>query len=773
MNLKIAVLVDQLLPGGVQKAAIEEVRNLKKLNFEPVLLILMRRGFEKKSSYLVKNIPHEFLSDRYPKIFQKSFKLPIFKFLSTLHLVSPIIAPLKVKGREFDILISHGTTTSLTTWSLHTFRQIPYISIIHDPMVYILEKVYSKTILKFIFPIIKPLASELEKRFVKSSSLCLVDSSVHVRFLMKNYHINPKILYLGVNPPKKIPPKLGDKIISFGRWDRGKNLTVLLDVIKLIKKAHLIIAGSWTNRNDLDYFRAEIAKKELEGKVTLITNYREKDLARICAKGRVWVHPHFEAFSLSALEAASHGLPIVIPKKSGITELFKENKHGFFPSKISPQKLKAVILPLMENKNLAQKMGKAAANLVKTNYTLQVRAQKLALFINEVLISKPKNMIALEIGHVGDVGIAGGDRLLEKMAVHLTLPLKISVIIPHANKRHWQESQVNVNVIPLKKNYFDKLTGPFGVFTTYLIRVFQAFKVLVGIKSAYILYSSTGIFPDVMPAFFIKLIKPKTFWIARIHHLSLPPNRRPGIFWVNLGSYILEQLSLFAIKVKADLLVTLNTDLKKVLVKKGLKEDKTIVLGGGVDFKAISKVKRPQVKKYDAVFLGRIHPAKGVFDLAPIWQKVARKIPSARLAVIGTGDLKTIKILKRQIKTFDLEKNISLLNFLPQKKLFRVLKESRVFLFTDHEAGFGLAVAEAMAAGLPVVGWDIGILGSVFKSGNLKIRKGNYDSFGQAVIKIITDSSFSDILSKAAVSEAKNLDWPKTSAKFNEVLSHL
>src|SRR3989344_6911146 len=99
-KIKVGVVIDQLLPGGVQKTAIEEVKNLRKLGCSASLLILMRKGFEKKSQYLVKDIPFEFLSDRYPKLLQKSFKLPFFTFLSTLHLVSPIFIPLKVKSRE-------------------------------------------------------------------------------------------------------------------------------------------------------------------------------------------------------------------------------------------------------------------------------------------------------------------------------------------------------------------------------------------------------------------------------------------------------------------------------------------------------------------------------------------------------------------------------------------------------------------------------------------------------------------------------------------------
>ena len=70
---KIAVFIDQLLPGGVQKAAIEEVKNLNKLGIDTKLVILMRKGFEKAYEYLVINTPYEFLSDRYPFFLRKSF----------------------------------------------------------------------------------------------------------------------------------------------------------------------------------------------------------------------------------------------------------------------------------------------------------------------------------------------------------------------------------------------------------------------------------------------------------------------------------------------------------------------------------------------------------------------------------------------------------------------------------------------------------------------------------------------------------------------------
>src|SRR4030042_2850025 len=110
---KIAVFVDQLVLGGVQKGAIEEVRLLRKLGYQGQLLSLMRKGFKPEYKKLIKDAPLIFLSDRYPQLFRNSLKFPFFSFFSTLHLFGPILAPFFVKKNEWDIIVSHGTTTCL------------------------------------------------------------------------------------------------------------------------------------------------------------------------------------------------------------------------------------------------------------------------------------------------------------------------------------------------------------------------------------------------------------------------------------------------------------------------------------------------------------------------------------------------------------------------------------------------------------------------------------------------------------------------------------
>lgn len=769
-KMKVAILVDLLIPGGVQKVATEEARNLNKLGLQTKLLVVSKEGFSKKNQYLTKGVPVEFLQNRYPKVLQKSFKLPVFRFLSTTHLLSPILAPFWVKQNEFDIILSHGTIAAFTAWSIKRYQKVPYIAIIHDPALYILDKIYSHTPLKILFPIIKALAYLLEKHFIKNANVCLVDSTVHKDFIQQNYNIGAQVLRLGINPPKNPIKKLGDKILTFGRWDKGKGLEILLELLKQLPDTNLIVAGAWSRQDELLWFKDLVREDGLSARVEIITEFNSKSLRKIVSQARFFIHPHFEAFSLSALEAASLGLPIIIPKKSGVTELFKHGIHGFFTKEATPAEFKKYTEILLKDSKLAFIMGRQAALAVKNHFTHLKRAEKLVLLIDEAL-PKRKKLVALETAHAGNQGFSGGDILLVEMLKRFRKPLDLTVIQHSSGSDHWEKPGLVLNLIKLKKNYFDTTVLPIMIFVSYLIRTFQAKSVLDKIQPPYILYSSSEILPDVIPAFLTKLIHPDSVWIARIHHIWLSPFKRPGSLMQNLGSYLLDKISLMTINMKADLVIVLNQNIKKYLKNHGFGEKKIEVLGGGVDYQAISKFKPLKVYFYCGVFLGRIHPVKGVFDLPVIWKEVVKTLPGAKLAVIGPGTKNSQNQLKKQVQGLGLEENIDILGFLSPKKVWSILKKAKIFLFTDYEAGFGLAVCEAMAAGLSVVGYNLQIFGDVYKKGYTTVPIGDKQAMAREITDLLKNPARRKKLSGEAILQAKKLDWELSAKKFGQIIS--
>lgn len=780
-KLKVGIVTDQLLAGGVQLAAIEQVKELNRLGHNAKLLILMRKKYPTDFSYLVKGVPHEYLSDSYPPFFQKTIKFPVFSFLSTLHLMSPILAPRVLKVNDYDILISLGTTTCLTTQAIFRRLKIPYIAVIHDPIEYILQKAYSKTLLRYIFPIIKPLARVIEKSFVKDALDTIIISKVHHKYISQNYHTMPKILGFGTKILNKIPNKRGNTLLSFGRWQKEKNPEFLLDLAKSLPKIKLIIAGHWIISDELKQFTSKIKKYNLEQRVLLVPHYEDEELAELCAKSRVFIHPHFEAFGLAALEAAGQGLPIIIPEKSGVTEMFKHGVHGFFPIRLDTDEYSMYIKKLLAQERLAYKMGHDAWSLVKKKLSWEANVKQLLTIIYSSLsIQKKPTFMVTEISHALGAPLAGGDKLMEPMATRLRKDYGFSIIVSNVGAKHWKKAGFEKQLLVLPHNRFDESGKPHYVFTAYCIRMFQAYKSLKremektapdGQKQqSRILYSSTNILPDILPAYFTKQTYTQIPWIARVHHLIPPPHKREGRFLINAVSYGMQLLALFMLKTKADMVIVLNNQLKRDLQKKGFREEKIRVLGGGIEFDKITRLAPKEKIKFQGVFLGRLHVTKGIFDTIPIWKKVIDKIPNARLAIIGDGP-SDIKIhLEEKIRESGLHANIKLLGFLPYEEVYTIMKQADIFLFLDHEAGWGLAVAEAMACGLPVVGYDNGVLGSVYKNGYLMASIGNYKETSSYIIKLIENTDIREDLAKKAYNEAAKHDWAITSKRFSHLL---
>ncbi len=776
-RLKIGIVTDQLLAGGVQLAAIEQVRELNKLGHKAKLLILMRKKYPTDFSYLAKDIPHAYLSDSYPSLFRKTIKFPFFSFLSTLHLISPILAPKIIKEEDYDILVSLGTTTCLTTQAIYRTLHIPYIAVIHDPIVYILEKAYSKTTLKYFFPILKRIAVFFERSFVKDARQTVIISRVHYNYLKRNYGIEPKILSFGTKTLGKTPAKRGNTLLSFGRWQKEKNPEFLLDIIKGMPKAKLIIAGTWTNQDELKKFREKVKKEKLSSNITIVPHYDERELETLCINARLFVHPHFEAFGLAALEAAGHGLPIIIPEKSGVTEMFTHGIHGFFPKSIELAEYKKYVKDLLSNERRAYKMGRAAYFQVRKKYSWESNAKGLLDVIYSVLTGKQK-IIVLETGHALGIPLAGGDSLMEPMAMRLNNQFDFAIIVSSVGARHWNHAPFSKELTVLPHTRLDNSGKPIQIFITYCARMWHTINILRKQIASNnldntIIYSSTNILPDILPAYFTKKRFHKILWLARIHHLIPSPHKREGKFIVNLISYFMQLIAIYMIKSQADVVVALNKTLEKDLQTMNFPKQKLKVLGGGIDFEKISSINAKQKTKFDAIFLGRFHITKGIFDTIPIWKEVYQRFPNATLAIIGDGPPEVKKELEEKIKNAYLSKNIHVLGYLPSPKLYTTMKQSKLFLFLDHEAGWGLAVAEAMACKLPVIGYDIGVLGTIFTSGFVKAPLGDYKGIADKVIYLLVGKRDRLLLAQKAYREAAQFDWSQTSKNFSTIIEEL
>jgi glycosyltransferase involved in cell wall biosynthesis len=102
-------------------------------------------------------------------------------------------------------------------------------------------------------------------------------------------------------------------------------------------------------------------------------------------------------------------------------------------------------------------------------------------------------------------------------------------------------------------------------------------------------------------------------------------------------------------------------------------------------------------------FLGRISPVKGMDLLVEAFRTIAVAFPSAHLVVAGSDDQGIFASLLPSIEAEGLSSRVSYVGLVAGDTKQALLQASSVFVLPSAGESFGIAAAEAMAAGCPVV----------------------------------------------------------------------
>jgi glycosyltransferase involved in cell wall biosynthesis len=102
------------------------------------------------------------------------------------------------------------------------------------------------------------------------------------------------------------------------------------------------------------------------------------------------------------------------------------------------------------------------------------------------------------------------------------------------------------------------------------------------------------------------------------------------------------------------------------------------------------------------LFLSRIHPHKGLVALVRAWGALASQRPLWKLVIAGDGDNRHRSELEQLIQSIAAPR-ISFVGAVDGKEKDRLYAASDLFVLPSKSENFGLVVAEALAAGVPVI----------------------------------------------------------------------
>ena len=111
--------------------------------------------------------------------------------------------------------------------------------------------------------------------------------------------------------------------------------------------------------------------------------------------------------------------------------------------------------------------------------------------------------------------------------------------------------------------------------------------------------------------------------------------------------------------------------------------------------------------QYSATFVGRLHPKKGVDALIDAWRLVQDRFPEWRLVIAGDdvdhwGASGYMDALRRRVETTGAAR-VSFAGELRGPAKWDAYANAALCVLPSYSESFGMTVAEALAAGTPVV----------------------------------------------------------------------
>jgi glycosyltransferase involved in cell wall biosynthesis len=110
----------------------------------------------------------------------------------------------------------------------------------------------------------------------------------------------------------------------------------------------------------------------------------------------------------------------------------------------------------------------------------------------------------------------------------------------------------------------------------------------------------------------------------------------------------------------------------------------------------------PDARERVVLFLSRIHPKKGIDDLLLAWHRLHRRHESWTVKIAGSLDSDYARTLQRRAVDLALPR-LSFLGELSGARKWDALGRAGLFVLPTRSENFGIAVAEALAAGTAVV----------------------------------------------------------------------
>jgi glycosyltransferase involved in cell wall biosynthesis len=213
---------------------------------------------------------------------------------------------------------------------------------------------------------------------------------------------------------------------------------------------------------------------------------------------------------------------------------------------------------------------------------------------------------------------------------------------------------------------------------------------------------------------------------------------------------------------EADCAVALNEQVIRELVEIGVKPERVVRIPNGVETDQVKpKADYRLGSAVKVIFVGRLHPKKGVDTLLLAWQRVTRELPQLawRLRLVGKGGLGYE--MEASARQLSVDQTVEFCGQVDHP--FPLLRQSDIFVLPSRSEGMSNALLEAMAHGLPCIVSDIAGNDEVIQHerNGLLVKLDDEQDLARAIARLATDHALRERLGREAlrtVEESYSID---------------
>lgn len=103
------------------------------------------------------------------------------------------------------------------------------------------------------------------------------------------------------------------------------------------------------------------------------------------------------------------------------------------------------------------------------------------------------------------------------------------------------------------------------------------------------------------------------------------------------------------------------------------------------------------------VFIGRLHPIKGVEQLIDAWLQISPSYPNAKLEIVGDGDREYVGQLKRKVQLSAACDSVEFSGVKYGEDKWSAIKKASALVLPSKSENFGIVVIESLSVGTPVL----------------------------------------------------------------------